>query len=343
MGKDKFNECDVVQDLLPLYYDNACTSASKKMVEQHLMTCEKCKKTYEALRNTTIDTVMKDEAEGILERHAKKERNMAYKAGIMIALILMVPVVITFIVSMSSGGGLGVFAVLTASMLLVASLSVVPLLSTQRRMTKSILASVIALLLIFFFVDRMNGGGEFVLWTIPTIFGLSIVFFPLVIRNITLPPILSDKKALITLTWDTLWLFLTIFEVCNHSGDIEGMRTGYTVSLILMTGVWLIFLVARYLPVNVWIKAGIILIISCIWMAFTNDVYAYFAEHKKQLTILSTNFSDWSTNICVNANVYTLILIFGGIVGGGLLVYGIINMKRKRLKLCEVVRSRNKA
>ena len=332
MGKDKFNECDVVQDLLPLYYDNACTSASKKMVEQHLMTCEKCKKTYEALRNTTIDTVMKDEAEGILERHAKKERNMAYKAGIMIALILMVPVVITFIVSMSSGGGLGVFAVLTASMLLVASLSVGPLLSTQRRMTKSILASVIALLLIFFFVDRMNGGGEFVLWTIPTIFGLSIVFFPLVIRNITLPPILSDKKALITLTWDTLWLFLTIFEVCNHSGDIEGMRTGYTVSLILMTGVWLIFLVARYLPVNVWIKAGIILIISCIWMAFTNDVYAYFAEHKKQLTILSTNFSDWSTNICVNANVYTLILIFGGIVGGGLLVYGIINMKRKRLK-----------
>ena len=332
MGKDKFNECDVVQDLLPLYYDNACTSASKKMVEQHLMTCEKCKKTYEALRNTTIDTVMKNESVGILERHAKKERNMAYKAGIMIALILMVPVLIMFIVSMSSGGGLGVFAVLTASMLLVASLSVVPLLSTQRRMTKSILASVIALLLIFFFVDRMNGGGEFVLWTVPTIFGLSIVFFPLVIRNITLPPILSDKKALITLTWDTLWLFLTIFEVCNHSGDIEGMRTGYTVSLILMTGVWLVFLIARYLTVNVWIKAGIILIISCIWTAFTNDVYAYFAEHKKQLTILSTNFSDWSNNICFNANVYTLILIFGGIVGGGLLVYGIINMKRKRLK-----------
>ena len=46
MSKDQFNECDVVQDLLPLYYDNACSPASKKMVEQHLMTCEKCKKTY---------------------------------------------------------------------------------------------------------------------------------------------------------------------------------------------------------------------------------------------------------------------------------------------------------
>ena len=183
---------------------------------------------------------------------------MAYKAGIVIALLLMVPVVITFIVSMSSGGGLGVFAVLTASMLLVASLSVVPLLSTQRRITKSILASVTALLLIFFFVDRMNGGGEFILWTIPTIFGLSVVFFPLVIRNITLPPILSDKKALITLAWDTLWLFLTIFEVCNHSGDREGMRAGYIAAFILMAGVWLVFWVARYLPVNGWIKAGTI-------------------------------------------------------------------------------------
>ena len=50
MSKDQFNECDVVQDLLPLYYDNACSPASKKMVEQHLMTCEKCKKTYEALK-----------------------------------------------------------------------------------------------------------------------------------------------------------------------------------------------------------------------------------------------------------------------------------------------------
>ena len=105
------------------------------------------------------------------------------------------------------------------------------------------------------------------------------------------------------------------------------MRAGYIASFILMAGVWLVFWVARYLPVNGWIKAGIILIISCIWMAFTNDVYAYFAEYKKQLTILSTNFSDWTNNICVNANVCTLILIFGGIAGGGLLVYGMINRK----------------
>ena len=39
-------------------------------------------------------------------------------------------------------------------------------------------------------------------------------------------------------------LFLTIFEVCNHSGDREGMRAGYIAAFILMAGVWLVFWVA---------------------------------------------------------------------------------------------------
>lgn len=328
MKENNLNQCDIVQDLLPLYYDGACTPASRELVEEHLTTCGKCRKTYEGLKNTAIDNAIKSESAGILERHARKERNMAYKAGAVSAFLLLIPVVITFIVSMSSGGDLGVFAVLTASMLLAASLIVVPLMSSQNRMTKSILAGVVSLLLIFFFVNRMNGGGEFILWTIPTIFGLSVVFFPFVIRNIALPPILSDKKALITMAWDTLWLFLTIFEVCNHYGDIEGMKSGCTIALILMTGVWLIFLVARYLPVNVWIKAGLSVITGCIWMVFSNDVYVYLTEHRRQITILLTNFSDWSNEACFNANVYTFILIFGGIVSGVLLAYGIITAKK---------------
>jgi len=327
VNRNNMNQCDIVQDLLPLYYDDACTPASRDFVKQHLQTCEKCRKTYAGLKNTSIDDAIKNESVGILERHAKKERTLAYKAGVVIALLLLVPIIITFIVSMSSGGGLGVFAVLTASMILVASLIVVPLMSNQKRLAKSILAGVGSLLLIYFFVDRMNGGGEFILWSIPTIFGLSIVCFPLVIRNIELPPVLSDKKALITMTWNTLWLFLTIFEVCNHSGDVAGMQAGYTISLILMTGIWLIFLTARYLPVNVWVKAGMILMISCIWTAFSQDVYVYFMEHKKQITILAADFSNWSDATCTNANVYTLILILGGIISVSLLAYGMIKKK----------------
>ena len=162
------NECDIVQDLLPLYYDHACSPASCELVRQHLADCADCEKIYEDLANHTIDNVIETESCEILERHAKKERNLAYKAGIVIAALLLVPILITFIVSMAGGSGLGVFSVVTASMMLVAALTVVPLISSQKRLMKCILCGVGALLLILFFVNAMNGEGEFFFWSVPT-------------------------------------------------------------------------------------------------------------------------------------------------------------------------------
>lgn len=45
--------------------------------------------------------------------------------------------------------------------------------------------------------------------------------------------------------WDTAWLFLTIFVICSQSGDVDGLRNGNIISVILMTGVWLVFLTAQ--------------------------------------------------------------------------------------------------
>ena len=106
MNKHSYDKCEIVQDLLPLYYDDACSTVSRQLVEDHLKTCQKCQRTYEELQDTTIDTMIQKESEGVLERHAKKEKNTAYKAGVVIALLLIIPVVITFWVSVSSVGGL---------------------------------------------------------------------------------------------------------------------------------------------------------------------------------------------------------------------------------------------
>lgn len=35
--------CEIVKDLLPLYYDNVCSSDSKRMIEEHLVECDSCK------------------------------------------------------------------------------------------------------------------------------------------------------------------------------------------------------------------------------------------------------------------------------------------------------------
>lgn len=35
--------CEIVKDLLPLYYDNVCSDDSKRMIEEHLAVCNNCK------------------------------------------------------------------------------------------------------------------------------------------------------------------------------------------------------------------------------------------------------------------------------------------------------------
>ena len=103
-------ECDIVQDLLPLYYDNACSEESRRFVEKHLPGCNDCQKMYNELKENNVDEVLAKESKGVLERHAKIERNAAYKAGVVIAAILLLPIVITFIVQLATGMGLGVFS-----------------------------------------------------------------------------------------------------------------------------------------------------------------------------------------------------------------------------------------
>ena len=147
---------------------------------------------------------------------------------------------------------------------------------------------------------------------------------------VSLPPVLSDKKALITMTWDTLWLFLTMFIVYYHSG-MAGIREGYTVAIVLMTGVWAVFLVIRYLPVHGLMRAGISTIISVIWVVFANDFLEFILYKDKAIAISNMNLSDWSTDLSINGNVLFIILLSGCIIGVVLIGIGALLMRKKNV------------
>ena len=46
-------QCEIVQDLLPLYVDGACSEASAEMINEHLETCADCRAIYEQMRSHT--------------------------------------------------------------------------------------------------------------------------------------------------------------------------------------------------------------------------------------------------------------------------------------------------
>ena len=47
----KERDCKIVQDLLPNYIEKLTNEETNKFIEEHLKTCEECKKIYDNMKN----------------------------------------------------------------------------------------------------------------------------------------------------------------------------------------------------------------------------------------------------------------------------------------------------
>ncbi len=258
--------CDVVQDILPLYHDGVCSSASRQIVEEHVKTCHTCKKMLEEMDEAEIDRRLAKESHEVLEHHAKKERSIAFKTGMVIAGLLLLPVVIALIMTLPGYSDLKTDAAIMASMLLIAGFTVVPLLSHGKKLAKTIGASTAALILLIFIVEMFFDNGGWIAFgeiACSTMFGLSLVLAPFVVRQLELPATLIRQKALLTLAWDTLWFYLmmVMFAIDNPSYIQDLFLPG---TFFVALG-WAIFLDYRYLPVSGWSKTSVLFLLIGIW------------------------------------------------------------------------------
>lgn len=102
--------CEVVQDLLPLYVDGACTEGSRRLVEEHVKTCESCKKQLGEM-GRPIEALLaepeqeKTETERMLAEALKKmRRNYKRVIAICLAVLLAIPLGTLFYREMTGEG-----------------------------------------------------------------------------------------------------------------------------------------------------------------------------------------------------------------------------------------------
>ena len=67
-------QCEVIQDLLPLYVDGACSESSTEMIKEHLETCSECRQIYQQLCSHTSEEILQKEKDGVISRHSRKLR-----------------------------------------------------------------------------------------------------------------------------------------------------------------------------------------------------------------------------------------------------------------------------
>lgn len=331
MMEIKENYCEVVQDLLPLYQDDICSKTSKKIVEEHLKTCVDCSKLAKMLNNTDIDKCIENERDSVLLMHEKNERRKTTVVGMIVAGILMVPVLVCLICNLAIGHALDWFYIVLASLLVVASLTVVPLVTIKNRFLWTLGSFTLTTILLLGVICIFVRGDWFFMVTVSCLLGLSVVFLPYIIRNIPLPGVLKNHKALIVMLIDTIGVYALIFVIGLYVG---GDRYYWTTGLMCTTfGVllpWAALLIYRYLKLHVLAKTGLFVMVVGLFIAFSNDVIRVIVEGVKRITILAADFSDWKSIEVTNANIYVITLAVSFFVGILLIILGAILNKSRR-------------
>ena len=85
--------CDIVRDLLPLYEDGLCSEESRRAVEEHLKSCEACRK---LLPENSAETGSPSEGSaaesGVLQgisREWKWQKRRSWRRGILLGMVLL--------------------------------------------------------------------------------------------------------------------------------------------------------------------------------------------------------------------------------------------------------------
>ena len=125
--------CDVIKDLLPLYHDGVCNDASRKLVEDHLAQCPECRAILDKIRDNTLDNRIAAERGDVVGHHTKAVKRKSLITGISIASVLAIPVLVSMIVNLATGRALDWFFIVLVSLMVLASVTVVPLIFEKNR------------------------------------------------------------------------------------------------------------------------------------------------------------------------------------------------------------------
>ena len=250
-------DCDVIEDLLPLFQDGACTNATKRTVEEHLAECPKCAELLKKLKDMSIDDVILKEKESVISSQSKYFKRKSALAGSIVGGIFALPILICLIVNLVTGHGLTWFFIVLAAMMIPTSLFVVPLVATKNRMfltMTSLTASIILLLAVCCIYSK---GKWFFVAASAVLFGLTVCFGPFIACRRPVNAYLKNCKGLAVMIACTVTFFLMMLCIGIYAYYPGIFAEIFGVFLPLTLVAWVLFLIIRYLPANGLVKAGV--------------------------------------------------------------------------------------
>lgn len=306
-------DCEIIQDLLPLYVDDVCSTKSKEMVAEHIAECVKCKEQLNALGNQSVTQKLSKERNSVIETHLKKEKKRSTMIGLITAGVLMIPVIVCLICNLAVGHALDWFFIVLTSLMVFASVTVVPLLVSDKKFLWTLCSFIISLVALLGTICIYTGGKWFYIAVIPSVAGLVICFMPFLVRYISLPAGVSRHKALITMTVESLAVFSIIAAAGFYSKYPGYWGIAMPITSYSLLVPWAIVLIMRYLPIHKMFRASIASMVSCLLLAFVNDVVALSLGEFERISLATADFANWDA-YSNNGNVGWCFIITGAVL-----------------------------
>ena len=319
------NVCEIVQDILPLYGDEICSPSSREFVEEHIAECEKCFVTLDKLKRDTIDNSIINEKNTVLDKHFKKTKRASFTVGIAVAMILMIPVLVTFIVNIATGHALTWFFIVLTSLFVVASVTVVPLVIVHNRFLYTSLGFVGTLLLLLATCCIYTHGRWFFIAATSILLFSSTVFLPIIAKNYFPNEIFwKQNKGLLVFTTDTVLLYMLIIFVNIFNKSVHFWAEWFpslAITTVCVMSAWIFFLIVRYWRVGAAARTGGALIYLGLFMMTINKIIdIIIGEPLPRSIFAKDNF--------INLGVSLLFIVIGFIL---IIINMIINtMKNKK-------------
>jgi len=321
--------CDVIMDLLPLYHDGVCNDASRVLVEEHVVQCASCTAILGKIRDNTLDNRIAVERGDVVGQHTRKVKRSSFIVGATIAGILMIPVLVTMIVNLAVGQALDWFFIVLTSLMLVASITVVPLVFEKNKGLWTLGSFTGSLLMLLLTITIYSGGNWFLMAAIPILFSVSVIFGPYVISKLPLTGFASRHKGLLAMAINTALLYAVVIASIIYTQSGAGQwRIAILITTVNVIYPWLMFLTIRYLKLSALIKTGLCFIISGVFMSQIGSIVDWIISGIWQSRITGANLITWGNVTITNANIHILILLTGCIVGGILVAVGLLQRRK---------------
>lgn len=228
-----------------------------------------------------------------------------------------------FICNLAIQHTLSWFFIVLAAVLTSASLTLLPTLVEKHRGLITLAGFTLSLLLLLLVCSLYTGGSWFPIASVSVLFGLCVVFLPVVVRQLWLPEKLGRHTALICMAVDTLLLFLLLFV-----SDLTGRGGWFVRQGIPLAGFWLLLpwgmlLIIRYTTINRFFKAAACAALVGLFAYIANGFIAWVVGDKSVPLFPPFDFSRWNADT-LDGNLKTLILIISGCLALILFVIGLM-------------------